>query len=754
MARHFVRTSIVGLKFFGSKDRYSKLHAIVSKEDTAQDLDRKMLGVVVGASRPETFSIVRTLLHSIATNAGLFSNMWPPSWTQVERLELDGCLWRMVQQDFGYRAEEPNFIGLVSRMFVTDFGHHVRGGLPVELRELQLPEACIHNTVVFLALWRDSGNTGSSYSTWADQVWGLLNMAPHVHSYDVDDLLDVTTFAGVEGIIAQGITERLLGSAVTEAGAIRSIVDRRKDSHWISSVSVAQDRREARSAIYDALAAAAKILALRHTYSSGFDHLDAAALYSLYESELFEFDQLYRHFCLNADVASGHGIEMLTELRKQVEDCYRNWFLTGIGLAWNKHVDACLPDRWECMGVLHQHRFYSDNVEPWLRSSGQKRRAWVIVSDALRYEVGKQLSDKLHSEPRLSVKLTSQLGVLPSYTSLGMASLLPHRELSYGDRGDVLVDGKPSASLEQRNSILGAWNGIAITAEDLSRMGRAEVRQHVADASLVYVYHDEIDATGDSARTESDTFKAVARAVNTLSKLTKRVVTTLDASFVVITADHGFIYTDSKAESPDKSQIRDQPLGTVISKKRYLLGRALPKPQNAWRGHTRVTAGASGDMQFWIPKGSSRFHFSGGARFIHGGAMLQEIVVPVIKVRQQQEKVSPKLVDVQVLGSKHRITTPKHRFSLVQTEPITDSVLKVTLKIAIYERDQPVTDIQTVTFASESRDWKDRQNAVVLTLRDHPYNKRTKYQLVLRNVQTGVTQETPVTIDRAIVDDF
>ena len=31
-------------------------------------------------------------------------------------------------------------------------------------------------------------------------------------------------------------------------------------------------------------------------------------------------------------------------------------------------------------------------------------------------------------------------------------------------------------------------------------------------------------------------------------------------------------------------------------------------------------------MEFWIPKAAQRFHFTGGARFIHGGAMLQEIV--------------------------------------------------------------------------------------------------------------------------------
>ena len=43
-------------------------------------------------------------------------------------------------------------------------------------------------------------------------------------------------------------------------------------------------------------------------------------------------------------------------------------------------------------------------------------------------------------------------------------------------------------------------------------------------------------------------------------------------------------------------------------------------------------------MQFWVPKGNNRFHFTGGARFVHGGAMLQEIVVPVIQVKHLKDK--------------------------------------------------------------------------------------------------------------------
>ena len=63
---------------------------------------------------------------------------------------------------------------------------------------------------------------------------------------------------------------------------------------------------------------------------------------------------------------------------------------------------------------------------------------------------------------RFEADLTSQLGVVPSYTALGMASLLPHQTLTYHANGTVLVDGKPAASLEQRSAVLGAVHGVAI----------------------------------------------------------------------------------------------------------------------------------------------------------------------------------------------------------------------------------------------------------------------------------------------------
>jgi uncharacterized protein (TIGR02687 family) len=340
-----------------------------------------------------------------------------------------------------------------------------------------------------------------------------------------------------------------------------------------------------------------------------------------------------------------------------------------------------------------------------------------------------------------------------------MASLLPHKSLTYKSKGEILVDGKPSGSLEQRGDVLNTVEGMACKANDLVAMKKDDGRDLVSQYRVIYVYHNTVDAMGESASTEEKTFQGVRTAIDELENIIGYIINNLNGTYVVITADHGFLFAESAPTEPDKSKIDQKPEGTVHAKKRYLIGYNLPENDAAWHGKTEISACAEGQMEYWIPKAANRFHFVGGARFVHGGAMLQEIVVPVITVKQikgksaKETKVKP--VTVNVLGSSHKITTNRHRFELIQMEPVSERVKPVTLKIAIYEGDEPVTNIEKVTFESASDKMDERKKWVQLTLSDRVYKKTTSYRLVLRDSETDIEQASvPVTIDRAFTDDF
>jgi len=753
-------------KFFDRKERVARLKNLVTPGDNAADLDREMLSVVTKSDQPELFNIVRTLFHAFTEqdsieNGELDTNRPPAVWKQIEKFDLDGSFWLMVKTAFGYTGESPTLGNFLIQLFVTDFAQHFRGELPESLLHLVLPQAGRSNAVVCLAQWRDSTSKASSYDLLSADVAESIHVSSHLEGCEIDALMDVMTFLEVEKAISRNLRDRVESTTDTiNAESIREIASRRQAGHWVSAniPGAASVPREALRGVYQALVAAADFFALRNQHQEGFDFDDATAMYSGYEQELFRFDQLYRHFCEAADVAESQSWDVLKALREQLEACYVNWYVTTAALEWGKFIEGDLLENWKIEDVPGEQEFFEKNIRPRLEEA-DNRRAFVIISDALRYEAAEELTRELNGKYRFKAELASQLGVLPSYTRLGMASLLPHQMLEYTAKGDVLVDGKPTASLEQREAILGSVEGIALRASELLSMKKEEGRDLVAGKKVVYIYHDRIDATGDDRKTEGDTFAAVRKAIDEISELVRFVVNSLNGNYVVVTADHGFLFTETQPAETDKSKLADKPEGTVVAKKRYLIGHNLGTSDEVWHGNTATTASAEGGMEFWIPKGANRFHFMGGARFIHGGAMLQEIAVPVITIRHKKGKraqeTKTKHVTVNVLGAKPKITTPRHRFEFIQVEAISDRVKPITLKVAVYEGNDLVTNIENVTFDSHSTNMDERKKSVTLVLQDRQYNKNTKYRLLLRDADTDIEQQgVDVIIDRAFSDDF
>ena len=744
-------------RFLDSKDRFQRLKSLVTPDDGADDIDRKMVSVVVKSDQPEVYSILRTLLHSYTETEEEVDLHEPAvAWEQIEKYDLQDYFWRTIKKTFGYAEESPGISNLVTRLFVTDFAQTLKGKLPANLENLVLPPSGRGNCVVFMGQWRDSASKGSSYDRLSGDVAERISIRTNLHGFETEALLDVQTFLAVEQEIARSLKDRVLNTSDSiDVDGVSAIATKRQAGHWASPSIQGTAPRKELHCVYEALIKAAAFFELRNSHQLGLEQSTAQGMYRAYEKDLFRFDQLYRQFCEQADQTQQWDV--LKTLREQIEAAYGNWFIPTVGLAWDKHVPGLLQ-AWKIDEIPNQYRFFEQCVRGRLEEA-DNRRAFVIISDAFRYEAAHELTQELNGKYRITATLSSQLGVLPSYTALGMASLLPHKTLEYDAKGNVLVDGRPSSSTDQRSEILAKGDGCAIKASDLLAMRKEDGREAIAGRKVVYIYHDQIDSVGDKAASEGEAFHAVRKAINEISDLVRHIVNNLNGNYVVVTADHGFLYTETPPTEIHKSKLDEQPAGTVIAKKRYLLGRQLPKIDEAFHGETLTTATAAGGMEFYVPRGSNRFHFTGGARFVHGGAMPQEIVVPVVTIRQLKGKgkqdTATKKVDVQILGVVHKITTPRYRFTLLQTEPVTDRVKPITLKVAVYEGGTPVTNIGTVTFDSDSQSIDERTKAVILTLEDRTFDKRTKYRLVLRDSETDIEQSSmEVTIDRTFSDDF
>ena len=326
--------------FFDNKDRLQKFKALVASNDTADDLDRKMLAVVVKADQPELFTIIRTLFHAfteVEHEDEIDLGNSPPCWDQIEKFDLAQPFWRFIKNTFGYSEASPSLRNLLIRLLVTDYAHHLQGNVPPSLEHLILPKTGQSNAVVCLAQWRDSSSKGSSYDLLSADVARIVKIEEYVHTLEIEPLIDVMTFLDVAKAMMRSRRDRVIGTADTiNLQEIRAIATRRQDGHWASLHVSASPTipRQALHAVYEALVAAADCFDLRNRHQGGFDFDTAPAMYRAYETELFTFDQLYRRFCEAADFAASQNWDVLKKLREQIEAIYVNWYMINQPLAW------------------------------------------------------------------------------------------------------------------------------------------------------------------------------------------------------------------------------------------------------------------------------------------------------------------------------------------------------------------------------------------------------------------------------------
>ena len=745
--------------FLKSQVRRQKLKQLLVSDDDAVAIDLKMTAVVVGSSVADVFSILRALCQGHLSDGVFDLSTTPKVIGQLQKMGLLEGFWERVVGTFGYQQKEPSIAGLLRHLFVTDFAHQA-GDVKVDaLAHFDLPASGRQNAAVCLTQWRDSSANVASYDAAAEAVSADLRIKDHLSALSLDSMAEVFTFWDCERTSATLLKERVLEQVLTiDAVSVTNFASQRRAGHWLQGPNREKPERKALADAYGAIVAAAELFALMQTHQSRLRFDAPEDLLQAYQAELYHFDQLYRWFHTKAKSAQKQGWDLLKSLAEKVEDVYGNGYLQPLGLEWSRHLDNGFLDEWQSNGMPAQQNFYAKTIRPHLRES-ERKRAYVIISDGLRFEAAQELVSGLKGKYRMDADLSCMLSVLPSYTALGMAGLLPHKRLSYSASGEVLADDKSTAGTEGRNKRLETVQGMACQAKYLSTLKREQARDYIADRRVVYIYHDLIDARGDTASTEGETFQAVEECIRELEELVQFCVNTLNASNVWVTADHGFIYQEGKLGVTDRSQLEQKPANAVKAKKRYVIGSDLGIDPGAHHGAIQAIDPEDGGMEFWVPRGANRFHFVGGAKYVHGGAMPQEVVVPLVKVTLLRgiKKVESKSrkVGAQVLGSSHIITAPKHRFEILQTEAVGERREPMILKAVILDGSTEVSSLERVALDSSSGNMDDRKREVILRLANIKFDKTKPYRLVLRDADTEAeVQSVPVVIDRSFTDDF
>jgi uncharacterized protein (TIGR02687 family) len=781
-------------KFFGNKQRYAKLRKLIASNADKEALELAMIATIVKVDTVSFHAVMHQLINQYNSSPESIDEIFE----EFEKFDLSAAFWRFALKEFGYlalgqwtdKAAKPSLKDLIFKLLITDCQHGLASSgvdvakskfiqalsahlLPIGLnteQQNELPkehQKLLGNTsakraatINFVASWRESRTLSESYNAVAASVAAELEIRNKLDEFKhPSNLLNLETFEEVEQQLIKCIAKDLPAFDSVEIADWISI---RLRGHWCHAESKY-------ASIYKALRAAKQFFDLKEKYLDGFIFADAASFYRAYEKEIYQFDASYRLFSEHAIEVHKHGSDILkaTGLVADVESMYVDWYLHDLAIAWGNLVDKeSLLSNWKLSGVHQQQQFYQEQIRTVLDRT-QVKRIFVIISDALRYEVAHEIHQQINEEKRFKSEITSQLGVVPSYTQLGMASLLPHESLTahLNSKVEYKADGLSVHGLENRHKVLAKHSGIAFKSDEVLNWTNQEGREKVKDAQVVYIYHDEIDAIGDDSKTENQTFEAVRTAIEEIKQLVSRIINRLNGSRVIVTADHGFLFKMTDVTDSDKTALKAKPNGAIEAKKRYVIGSGLPSDDYYWTGKLSNTAGINitteNDAEFMIPRGSNRFHFVGGAKFIHGGIMPQEICVPLITVRELNDekaivKHAKQKVGIVPLNSPIRIVSNIDRIQFLQTDAVGDKFKSRELEVWIEDPDgKKLSAIEKVVFDSVAEKLDERKRNVQIKLEGSGFDRTVNYKLIMKDTDASQNRAVhSITIDLAFEDDF
>lgn len=671
-------------EFFHASKRKDLLKKLLKEDDTAGQIRLKMLAVCSGAERdPRLDTVVETLLQELADGRDDKIKL-------VARCGLDSFLWQQLARCYGYRSEEPGIRDFAIELFKSCYAMGTDG-------EFKLTG----DALVFLKRWKDSRQFAASFEALSSECAEVLGIEQDLAKRDFRALIDLDYFSLIDQKIISDLV-RAVAARTVSSGDVSLWVRQRRQCHWY------QEYRH----LYEAIDYAALFNQLLVETKLEMESLaDGIRRYS---HSWYRLDQLYRKFTYHVRM-SGKA-SLMGALTDQIENLYSNNYLLKLGDRFQSMVDKA--SQWDASPIHRQKDFFERWVRPFLRKDN---KVCVIISDAMRYEIGDDLLSLIRKEDRYSAELEPALSMLPSYTQLGMAALLPNKTLAIADNdsGTVLVDGQSSQGTANRTKILQSaldGRGAALGAEDFMLLDRDGSRDLWKAVDVLYIYHNRIDHTGDKMHSEGLAFEAAEHTLEDLVKLVKKLAAA-NANNILITADHGFIYQNKEIAESDFLSVDAAGEQILYRDRRFVLGKGLQQSPSL-QTFTPARLGLAGEMEVQIPKSINRLRLKGsGSRFVHGGASLQEVVIPVLKINKKRQSDTTS-VDVDILrGASSVITSGQLAVTMYQSVPVTDKIQPRVLRAGIYtEAGDLISDSQELTFDLSSENPRERELLVRFVL--------------------------------------
>ncbi|MBR3033456.1 MAG: BREX-1 system phosphatase PglZ type A, partial [Clostridiales bacterium] len=713
------------IKFFASKERTQRFYDLEIENFNEENI---LVGLLSAVCKTRTCSF-EEVLRVMITEGSLEDNKF---LAEMEKYDLLPSFWKLCEQQFGYTDAKPTMEKLIVTMFVTSTARQLGCEVPAGWKSFVSYKS--GNIIAFLDNLMNNVLYSGRFDELSKHVSNGLNTMSAFAGMQPEMLIDVETFISADQILVKWLVDRLTAEdtgAMLDRVTIPELCEKRMKMHF---------GKRTKKTYQLLLSAYHLIIAANYSCPDGFKNI-----IKQYLTKDYQIDQEYRKFYYSFDQIEDTGA--FEGLRTLIENIYTNEYLGKIMPKWNEGIQET--------GALQEMPLQRNFYNRYLRNA--KERTVVIISDAMRYEVGQELFKRMLDDPKCTAKMEAHLSVLPSYTRLGMAALLPHKSLTMTDDFRVLVDDVLCNDLSGRQTVLQKHqaNGVCVQFDDIKGLKKNDLRDIFTGMQVVYVYHNQIDARGDKATTEDEVFVACQEAIAEIMDLIRKISTNANTYRFIITSDHGFIYKRDKLSESDK-------IGAINDKKAFINRRFIVAQEAVVdEGVQSLSMGLILDnddtKQVSFPVSSNVFKVAGGGQnFVHGGSSPQEMLVPVLDIKMERGHMETRPAQIALVSIVQKITNLITTMDFIQTDAVSDTVKKTTYKMYFVSEDNEKISNENI-YIADSRD-ADPQKRIFrmrFTFKNKKYDKNKQYYLVVYDDATGIEAfRHPVIMDLAFADDF
>lgn len=521
----------------------------------------------------------------------------------------------------------------------SEFVFDLPGGLPQELADIPSANTAARQVIEDICdRLRNDRRTRDIYIDHANDLQRILDL-PRICA-DLEDLGERDTFPFEERTF---LANAISAFEASDTERVQRVLERHAESVW-TGIGESQAQWDFVRAALELAKCIEDVGPRLSEFSRSMD-----ALIDFYVSQLREVDRLHREF---EQAVSANEWQDSDSLMKPIQAKVRSAYSKLIGQAqaiFTKHLQT---SGWPASGRLANIDLFDKLVAPKLKEGGT-RIAYLMI-DALRYELGLSLEELLVDDGK--VQLQPAMAQLPTVTPVGMSSLLPgaatQLKLVKKDGGGYLpfIGDKPMSNVAQRISVFSKLYGNRFQEGRLEEFVRDKFEVE-ADTDLLVLRALEIDSQFEN---HPDT--APNEIINALNRIRRAVRKLKELRFneVIIVTDHGFFMNTSTGPGDTCAKLNGNWLN---DHQRCLLGEGAGDSHHYLLSAEK--AGIKGDFPS-IAGPLSMASYQSGLLYYHGGASLQECVVPVITVSlsaPEQASVAQTQVALNYKNGAKRITT-------------------------------------------------------------------------------------------------